>query len=348
MDPVVLFIAFGEPPRPDRSLVETYLEEIFYQNANLEGARTEDERGSRARTLAERRAPGIMAEYERIGGSPLNEQARAHARQVTDALERAGWAVEPVVAFQFMSPSIEERVASLRERDPPTIVTVPLYPLCGPSTTVAGLERVEAAIEAAPDFSPRIAQLSGWHRHPAYLRSRATTIRETADAADVDLDDAETQLLFSAHGTPQQYVDTGSRYVDYVEEYCGAVARILDVDDYALGYQNHENRDIPWTTPEIEDLVAELSVDRLVVDPVSFIHEQSETLAELDMDLAETAAAAGIEFHRVPTPHGHDDITGLLADLAISLLADVDPELVQLRQCQCHPTEHTHCLNAQR
>ncbi|MFB6087734.1 MAG: ferrochelatase, partial [Haloarculaceae archaeon] len=70
-----------------------------------------------------------------------------------------------------------------------------------------------------------------------------------------------TRLVFSAHGTPQHYLREGSRYERYVEEYCDTVAALLGVETYELGYQNHENRDIPWTEPDVETVVERLGED---------------------------------------------------------------------------------------
>ena len=152
--------------------------------------------------------------------------------------------------------------------------------------------------------------------------------------------------MFSAHGTPQHYLEEGSRYQRYVEEYCHSQSALLGLDGYELGYQNHENRDIPWTEPDIESLIETLDVERIVVEPVSFMHEQSETLSELDAELREEAEASELEFYRVPVPHDDDRFPGLLADLIEPFLTGIDPGYYNLRQCQCRDDPQAKCLNA--
>ena len=350
MTTVVLGVAFGEPAEPDRASVEEYLGHIFYQNAELDGAETEEERRQHANDLAARRAPGLLTEYEEIGGSPMNGQAEDQLDQLASTLRARGSAVDSVLAFQFLEPTIEDRLEELAERGVEEVITVPLYPLCGPSTTVAALERVEEKLEAlSTDWVPTVAHVSGWHRHPRYLELRARTIRESVTEADIDLQDPQTvRLVFSAHGTPMHYVKSGSRYVRYVEEYCETVAAKLGVDDFELGYQNHENRGIPWTQPDIEDVVPHIEQDVLVVDAPSFLHEQSETLLELDEDLAAIAANEEKVFHRVRIPHDDPDLGGVLADVVEPFITGVDPSFYQLRSCSCHPSDNTRCLNAPR
>jgi protoporphyrin/coproporphyrin ferrochelatase len=70
-----------------------------------------------------------------------------------------------------------------------------------------------------------------------------------------------------------------------------------------VGFQNHTNRRIAWTEPDVEKVIETVDADTVIVDPVSFMHEQSETLAELDHELSEEAEARGLAFHRVPVPH---------------------------------------------
>lgn len=345
MDTGLVVIHFGEPPTPELAVVERYLTRIFLQNADLEAADSPEAARERAEELARRRAPGLIEEYEAIGGSPLNAQAEEQARALDRTLDERGYDVTVRVAFQFIEPTIEDVLGELRQAGIDRLLALPVYPLCGPSTTVAALERVDDTI-AEMDWEPEVAQVSGWHRHPAYLRMRAENVREEARIAGIDQETDDWTLLFSAHGTPTSYIDEGSRYVDYVEETAEAVASLAGFDEYALGYQNHTNRDIPWTEPDVEDLIGEIETGGILVEPMSFMHEQSETLAELDEDLAADAAALGLEFHRVPVPHDSEEFPGVLADVVEPTLAGVDPTMFQLRPCRCKPVGNTYCLNA--
>lgn len=338
----VVFLNFGEPPTPDREQVIAYLERIFLANADLEGDQQPRER---AQTLARRRAPGLIDEYTEIGGSPLNEQAREQVRIVTDRLAERGYEVESYLGMQYTEPLIETAVERARADGVDRLVGVPIYPLCGHSTNVAALDELEDAVETAGWEVP-IQGLTGWHRHPAYTRLRAENLAEFLEARDLAIG-GETALVFSAHGTPVHYLEGGSRYDVYVEEFCETIAAMLGIDEYAIGYQNHENRDIDWTEPELEELVAELDADRAVIEPISFLHEQSETLVELDIDLREDAPAE-LEVHRVPIPYDDPRIGDVIADLLEPLLASFDPGYYQLRQCQCRDEPGTVCLNAPR
>ena len=341
----IVTLAFGEPTAPDRDIVVEYLTRIFLANADLEEATDPQER---ARELAERRAPGLVEEYEEIGGSPLNEQAEARREALEQELSSRGQEAIVYLGMQFMEPLIPDVASQLAAAEVDPVVGIPVYPLCGPSTTVQALDDLEAAIEKIDGYDPTVRAVTGWHRHPSYTGMRAAAIRETATEAGVDLREPETALVFSAHGTPTSYVEAGSRYVEYVEEYCETVAALLGVEEYHLGYQNHANRGVEWTQPDVEAVIEGLEAERVVVDPTSFVHEQSETLAELDHDLRADAVANDLAFHRVPVPHDDQRIVSLLADLAIPFLAGFDPTARSLRPCECRPEAGTYCLNAGR
>ncbi|NGM70969.1 ferrochelatase [Natronolimnobius sp. AArcel1] len=346
----IVLLNFGEPATPDREVVLEYLTRIFYDNASLEDADSEEAAWERSRELAKRRLPSLMEEYEAIGGSPLQAQADAQAEALEGELTDRGHEVTVYRAMQFMEPLIPDLASELAEDGIDSVLAVPIYPLCGPSTTVSSIDSLEDALEKIDGYDPTVASLTGWHRAPAYNRLRADGIRSFIEEEGIDLHDPDTAFVFSAHGTPTKYLEDGSRYDQYVEEHAQALAQILNLEEYEIGYQNHSNRNIDWTEPETEDVVEELGqrgeADRVVVEPMSFMHEQSETLVELDIDLREDAEDVGLELHRVPVPHDDSRFPQLLSDLVEPFVSGFEPSYYNLRQCQCRDEPGSYCLNA--
>src|SRR5690606_8777385 len=144
----ILVINFGEPDEPVPERVEPFLERIFLQNAGLE---PDEEQRARARQLARDRTPGLIEEYESIGGSPLNAQAEAQAKALEDVLQSRGWNARSYSAYQFTSPSIADQVAAAGADGVETLVALPVYPLCGQSTTVAAVDATRAALRDMDD-----------------------------------------------------------------------------------------------------------------------------------------------------------------------------------------------------
>ena len=347
MRTAILYLGFGEPEQPTLEEVLPFLERIFAQNSSLEGDATPEAVARRARELAERRAPGLVADYERIGGSPLAPQARRLARELQRELAARGQVVRVDVAMQYIDPLIPDAVAELKEAGVERVIGLPVYPLCGWSTNVAALAEMREAIEAL-DWDVDVYEINGWHSHGDYLDLWADAISNFAADRGLDLQDPDTELYFSAHGTPIKYLDAGSRYDRYVDDFCREIARRLEVESFALGFQNHANRGVAWTEPDNEDRIREVAAKRVVVAPISFMHEQSETLAELDIDFREEAEELGLEFHRVPVPNEDPRFPRVLADLVMPVLEGRDLEEAGFAACLCRRAPGTMCLNAAR
>jgi protoporphyrin/coproporphyrin ferrochelatase len=342
----VLVLNFGEPDEAALDKARPYLERIFLQNAGLEG-HADEAALARARQLAADRAPGLVEAYAAIGGSPLNGQAEAQARALESELGARGRDVHVYSGFQFTDPSIAEAVAAARADRVETLVALLVYSMCGYSTTVAALEDVRTALDEA-GWSPRFAAVSGWHHHPAYRAMRVEHLRGFVRNSGLDLNDGDTLLYFSAHGTPVRYLGERGRYDRYVEEHCRDVAHDLGADRYQVGFQNHANRRIRWTQPDNEDAIRAREERRLVVVPISFMHEQSETLAELDHDLKGFVEGLGKEMYRAPVPHDDPAFPRLLADLVEQVLSGAPGDGGVLSRCRCCPLEDTWCTNGAR
>jgi ferrochelatase len=342
----LLFINFGEPDEPTPEKVTAFLERIFLRNASLEG-HTGEAAVARARELARQRAPGLLEAYAAIGGSPMNAQSVAQTESLRDELGRRGVHARAYSAFQYTDPAVAECVARAGEDGVDTLVAIPGYPLCGESTTAAALEDVRQALEAT-GAQMRLLALAGWHHHADYLRIQADHIRAYVTARELDLGRADTLLYFSVHGTPLKYLADGNRYDRYAFEHCRDVAAAVGARRYAVGFQNHGNRRVPWTQPDNEQRVRELGERHLVVVPISFMKEQSETLSELDHELRELVESLGKELHRVPVPWDAPAFARYLADRVEELLSPDPAAGGVLSRCRCCPASGTWCTNGSR
>jgi ferrochelatase len=340
----VIVINFGEPNPPVPDQVQAFLERIFLQNAGLEPS---EEALKRTRQLARDRTPGLVKEYQAIGGSPLNRQADQQAQLLSEELARRGWDVRTYSAFQYTEPFIAEKVDEARYDGVEVVVALPLYPICGQSTTVAALQDVRLRLDEL-GWVPEYVGVSGWHHHPGYVEMRTEHIRTYVEANGLDLTASDTLLYFSVHGTPLKYLDEGNRYDRYVDEQCRSIAQRLGADRYGVGFQNHTNRRIQWTQPENEDRIRGAEEERLVVVPISFMHEQSETLAELDHELRDFVEELGKEFYRVPVPHDEPAFIAFLGDLVAQLVSDPEGGAVRLASCRCAPLAGVRCTNGHR
>ena len=339
----VLVINFGEPEQATSEQVEPFLERIFLQNAGLE---PDEATVQRVRRLASDRAPGLIEEYLKIGGSPLNQQADAQSEQLETDLRARGHDAKTYSAFQFTEPFIRNKVSEAKADGVEILVALPAYPLCGRSTTVQALEDVRTALNEL-EWAPQFVGVSGWHYHASYTEMRAAHISQFVKEHELNLNDPDTVLYFTVHGTPIQYLDEGNRYDRYVEEHCLQVAQHLGTARYAVGFQNHTNRPIAWTQPDNEVEIKSRPEQRLVMVPISFMHEQSETLSEIDHELRQFVEGFGKEFYRVPVPHSERAFEVYLTDLVEAVIEEERADF-GLSPCRCAANPDIWCTNGHR
>jgi ferrochelatase len=137
--------------------------------------------------------------------------------------------------------------------------------------------------------------------------------------------------LFSAHSIPQYISDKGDPYKKQIEESIKDIVAKSNIDNnqYTICYQSKVGR-LKWLEPDIKSelLAAGARNEAVVVIPISFTSEHSETLVELDIEYAEMAKEHGIEFYRVPTLSSHNLFIETLAKLTVTALQKFVPDII--------------------
>jgi ferrochelatase len=113
------------------------------------------------------------------------------------------------------------------------------------------------------------------------------------------------RLLFSAHGLPKRIVARGDPYQWQVERSCAAVVAALGGSDLDWGvcYQSRVGP-LEWIGPATDAEIARAGREGVpvVLVPIAFVSEHSETLVELDIEYGKLAKRAGVPAYiRVPT-----------------------------------------------
>ena len=115
------------------------------------------------------------------------------------------------------------------------------------------------------------------------------------------------RVLFSAHGLPERVIKAGDPYQAQVEQTAKAIADGLGEIDWSICYQSRVGP-LKWIGPSTDAEVRRAGADKVgvVVYPLAFVSEHSETLVELDIDYRHLAKEVGIPTYiRVPTVGTH-------------------------------------------
>jgi ferrochelatase len=251
-----------------------------------------------ARLIARRRRPAAHDIYARLGGaSPLLANTEAQARALETAL---GDGSRCFIAMRYWRPTTAEAAAAVAAWAPDEIVCLPLYPQFSTTTTASSLTAWgEAAARRGLDRPTRTVR--SYAAEPGFVAALARLIAAALDAEPA----SRPRLLLTAHGLPQRIVRRGDPYCREVEATALAVVAALARPglDWRVCYQSRVGP-LTWVGPETPDEIRRAGAERrpLVVAPISFVSEHSETLIELDQDYRRLALACGVpDYRRVAT-----------------------------------------------
>ena len=299
-----------------------------------------------ARLIAGRRLKPATAIYAILGGkSPLLELTQEQAR----ALEAAVPGSRCFIAMRYWRPFSEETARAVRAWDPDEIVLLPLYPQYSTTTTGSSLTAWRHAAAEAGLAKPTTA-LCCYHSDPGFLAATTRIVRRAYDEARAALPPATgLRLLFSAHGLPETIVRQGDPYQFQVERSVAGIVRGLDIPglDWTVCYQSRATPQ-KWIGPSTDDEVVRAARDKVavLVVPVAFVSEHSETLVELDVEYRHLAEKEGVPgYFRAPTQNSDPAFIASLAELVESALGR-GPGLCSFVGGRTCPRPHTDCPHA--
>ena len=305
---VVLF-NLGGPDRP--GAVRAFLFNLFNDRAII--GLPQPLRWVIARFISGRRAPTARAIYDKIGGSsPLLANTEAQARALEAAL---GPGHRCFVAMRYWHPLSDAAARAVAAWQPDRIVLLPLYPQFSTTTTASSLAAWHRAAHHVGLAVPTAA-LCCYPRAPGFIAATVTLIRATLAQMPAGL---PYRVLFSAHGLPQKIVRAGDPYQFQVEATVAALRDALALPDLdsVICYQSRVGP-LAWLGPGTDAEIARAGAAglALVVVPVAFVSEHSETLVELDIEYRHLAERSGVPaYRRVATVGLRDDFIAGLADL---------------------------------
>jgi ferrochelatase len=316
----VVLLNLGGPDSPEA--VEPFLFNLFNDPAII--GLPNPFRGLLAKLISGRRAPVAREIYARIGGgSPLLPNTEAQAAALSERLTAFAEEVRVFIAMRYWHPMSEAAVQAVKDWDADHVLLLPLYPQYSTTTTASAFKAWDTAAKRAGLDRPtqRICcypRLGGFAA--ALTRRIGEAYRKVESAGQ-----GPPRLLFSAHGVPASVIRKGDPYQWQVERTAQTVVHRLAIEDldWVVCYQSRVGP-LPWTKPYLADEVKRAGADGrpLVVAPIAFVSEHSETLVELDIEYRELAQQRGVPlYERVPTVDAAPAFMDGLAELVRMVVA---------------------------
>jgi ferrochelatase len=272
--------------------------------------------------LATRRATQARDIYSKIGGaSPIRRLTEEQARALETELRKTNDEARVFIAMRYWHPMSDETARKVKEFAPDEIVVLPLYPQFSSTTTGSSFTAWREAVQRH-GLKVRTHAVCCYPIHYLFVAGHLALLRRALDEFDAD---EPVRIIFSAHGLPERIVAAGDPYQFQVEQSVAAVISALARPsvEWRVSYQSKVGP-LTWIGPSTEAEICAAGADKrsLVVVPIAFVSEHSETLVELDMDYAHLAAECGVpRYVRVPALGVQSDYTKALADLVEKAVA---------------------------
>ena len=228
--------------------------------------------------------------YEKIGNeSPINK--------LTEKLiQKANEKIEDFTTYQIMRytpPFAKDVINQMKKDGIKEVVLLPLYPQYSTTTTKSSFE--DFMYFAKDNFKVQIIET--FYRNEVFNECILDEIISKTS------NPSEYNLIFSAHGLPQKIVDAGDPYELQMNEHVKILSdklreKGINFKSINLAYQSKVGP-MKWLDPSLEEMLKNFKDQNVIIYPIAFIVDNSETDFELDIEYREIAHELGIKDYKV-------------------------------------------------
>lgn len=244
--------------------------------------------------ISRRRSKKVSEYYKKIGGkSPIRELTQLQATELEKAL---GDNYRCFVAMRYWKPFTHEALSAIKKEGISRVIALSLYPHYSRATVGSSINELERVL-AQTDTKLDLSYIRNFHDHPLYIAALAEKVERALSGFG---DPRQVQLVFSAHGLPQSFIDSGDPYLDQIQTTVRLTMEHFGDVSHHLAFQSRAGP-VKWLEPSTEAKIAELAAagcKQLLMVPLSFVSDHIETLYEIDIQYKEEAAALGISDFR--------------------------------------------------
>jgi len=234
--------------------------------------------------------------YRQLGGkSPIV----GHTKSLVDKLQtRLGENVIVDFAMRYTPPFADEVIERLNAEDIEKIYLIPLYPQYSTTTTKSSLEDFEEHYHDSKGDAV-LVEIKHFFENETYNKSVIESIKERVGSDNYN----DFDIIFSAHGLPQKIVDAGDVYEKHVTKHVNILKGMLENEkmnfhEVHLAYQSKVGP-MEWLKPSLEDKIKSVRNRGVIIFPIAFTIDNSETDFELEIEYREIAQEMGFKEYRV-------------------------------------------------
>ncbi len=245
-----------------------------------------------AKFIVSRRLDEAWKNYEEIGNaSPINPLTEKLVEKCNEKIE----GYKTYQAMRYTPPFANETIEQIKADGIKEIVLLPLYPQYSTTTTKSSVQDFLGWLPYEDNF--KVTYFEEFYKNDKFNDCIVDEIINTVD------DSTEYNLIFSAHGLPQKIVDKGDPYEEQMKEHVIMLRERLKFKgskfkSVNLAYQSKVGP-MKWLEPSLDTMLTNFKDQKVVIYPIAFIVDNSETDFELDIEYREIAEEIGISEFKV-------------------------------------------------
>ena len=295
-----------------------------------------------AKLISNRRAPTAKKIYQELGGSsPILKLTtnQSNALEIKLNQSDAKHEYKCFIVMRCWHPRAEKVINDVKFYNPEEIVLLPLYPQYSAATSGSSIkEWIDVCKEN--NYKKITSIICCYPNDHLFIKSHVEEISKKIK------DLKNYKLIFSAHGLPEKNIKKGDPYQWQVEQSVNSIVKKLNFSnlDWILSYQSRVGP-LKWIGPSTDDIIVENSKlgKKIVLVPIAFVSEHSETLVELDIEYKELADKNGCkEYIRVPALGVNSDFINSLSNLILNKEENKFSKNLYPPKTQC-PNQFTKC-----
>ena len=263
----------------------------MFNDRNILTVRSDLLRKMIAYFIVSRRLDSAWENYEHIGNSsPINPLTEKLVKKCNEQIE----GFKTYQAMRYTPPFASDVIEEIKKDGITDILLLPLYPQFSTTTTKSS---VQDFIEYTP-YSFTLKYIEEFYFNDKFNDCIINEILE-----NVKEEASEYNLIFSAHGLPQKIVDKGDPYEEQMNEHVQILTKKLEekgikFKSITLAYQSKVGP-MKWLEPSLDDALKNFADEKVVIYPIAFIVDNSETDFELNIEYREMADEIGISEFKV-------------------------------------------------
>ena len=291
-----------------------------------------------AKLISKKRAPITKNIYKEIGNkSPILELTLDQAKSLENSLSAKG-DYKCFVVMRCWHPRAIDVIKKVKEYNPDDIILLPLYPQYSASTSGSSINEWNDLCKKE-NYQVKTKTICCYPTEKHFIESHANLIKKEIK----NLKNKNFKLLFSAHGLPENKIKKGDPYQWQVEQTVEEIMiKLKDENfDYVICYQSRVGP-LKWIGPSTDEIIIKYSKEKkgIVIVPVTFVSEHSETLVELDIEYKKLAGKNGCSFYkRIPALGIEENFIKGLTELVLQ--KETRSNFVSSVMC---PNKYSKCL----